>query len=427
LPPTEAALKAEPKELPSSGPDIQVVRQVIERHFPHLWLAVEVGLSTCASLLLADSSNPVALIYVGPPAFGKTTVAGMIAGWKLAYLSDTFTPAAFVSHAANVKQQDLAKVDLLPKIKHKVLITPELAPIFKGKEEDLTQRFSILTRILDGQGFRSDSGTHGGRGYEGDYLFAWIGCTTPFDRKAWKVMAQLGSRLFFLLMESVEEITAEDLVTATKETPYKTRIAECKAAVHEYLDALFDHRGGVRGVQWKSDADPEEVTQWIAQCALLLSRMRTPRAEIDGPIPVTEAPYRAYSVLYNLARGHALVHGRTALTSDDLPPLAQVTASSMPTERAWVFRALVESASGQLTVTEVKGALRVKDAETAIKVMEDVDSLEVMEYVKPGMGTASFLRFQPKWSWCASSEFRAMLAPTDHSGAVCAPPTDQLT
>jgi hypothetical protein len=99
----------------------------------------------------------------------------------------------------------------------------------------------------------------------------------------------------------------------------------------------------------------------------------------------------------------------------------------MPTERAWVFRALVESASGQLTVAEVKGALRVKDAETAIKVMEDLDSLEVMEYVKPGIGTASFLRFQPKWSWCASSEFRAMLAPTDQSGAVCAPPTDQLT
>src|SRR5262249_58021796 len=117
-------------------------------------------------------SNPVAVIYVGGPSSSKTTVADLFADHAIAYVSDNFTPAAFVSHAANRTTKDLGKVDLLPRIKHKVLVTPELAPIFRGKEDELAQRFAIITRVLDGQGLMTDSGTHGRRGYRGDYRFA---------------------------------------------------------------------------------------------------------------------------------------------------------------------------------------------------------------------------------------------------------------
>jgi hypothetical protein len=110
----------------------------------------------------------------------------------LVYVTDNFTPASFVSQAANVKTEKLPKVDLLPRIRHKLLVTPELAPIFHGKEADLTRTFAILTRVLDGDGLRTDSGTYGSRGYRGDYLFAWLGCTTPFDAIVWRVMAHCG-------------------------------------------------------------------------------------------------------------------------------------------------------------------------------------------------------------------------------------------
>src|SRR3712207_3933042 len=110
-------------------------------------------------------------------------------------MSPTTSPrASFVSHAANVSRGELEAVDLLPRIKHKVLITPELAPIFRGKDDELAQRFSIMTRVLDGQGLQTDSGTHGRRGHRGDYLFAWLGCTTPLEDKVWRVIAQLGGR-----------------------------------------------------------------------------------------------------------------------------------------------------------------------------------------------------------------------------------------
>ena len=140
---------------------VQQTQEAIERAFPHLWPAVEVGLSTCATLLLKDNANPVALIYVGPPSAGKTTVAGMFEGAKangklLCYRTDKFTPAAFVSHSAKANTKQLAEIDLLPRIKHKVLLTPELSTIFRGKQDELADRFSIITRVLDGQGLASD-------------------------------------------------------------------------------------------------------------------------------------------------------------------------------------------------------------------------------------------------------------------------------
>jgi hypothetical protein len=50
---------------------------------------------------------------------------------------DQFTPKAFVSHAANRKPEQLAKIDLLPKLKDKTLLVKELAPIFRGREDSL--------------------------------------------------------------------------------------------------------------------------------------------------------------------------------------------------------------------------------------------------------------------------------------------------
>src|SRR5262249_54104774 len=155
------------------------VKSKVEEHFPTLWPAVEAGLSTCATLLLADNSNPVALIYVAPPSTGKTTVASMfehatVNGRPLCYRSDKFTPVVFVSPCAKATTKGLADVDLLHKIKDRVLLTPELSTIFQGKQDDLCERFSIITRVMDGQGLTTDSGTHGQRGYVGEYLFAWL-------------------------------------------------------------------------------------------------------------------------------------------------------------------------------------------------------------------------------------------------------------
>src|SRR5439155_20871051 len=102
---------------------------------------------------------------------GKTIVLNFFDVPELVYTTDNFTPAAFVTHASNVKRQDLDRVDLLPRIRYRTLIARDLAPLFGAKKDDVTKSLGILTRVLDGQGLETDSGLHGQRGYRGDYVF----------------------------------------------------------------------------------------------------------------------------------------------------------------------------------------------------------------------------------------------------------------
>lgn len=395
--------------------DVTTVRQVIDEHFPGLWPAVDLGLSACATLLLRDNANPVSLIYVGGPGSSKTTVAEFFTDHKATYISDDFTPAAFVSQAASVKRKDLAGVDLLPRIRHKVLITPELATIFRGKEEELINNFKIITRVLDGQGLRRDLGTHGGRGYRGDYVFAWIGCTTPIEPKAWKIMAQLGSRLFFFNTDPERPATVEDVLNSNKGLSYKMRRERCKKAVHDFLTKLLMNETETKtrygDVEWDSSQDPEHVHEWIARCAVLLARMRSlPRAPeaVEGSEGNQEQPYRANAVLYSLARGHALVHGRRQLTEEDLPPVAKVTVSSMPPRAAKIFTALVRKGE-PLTVAEAQQAIGTRHPDTARKEMQTLSASGVVEYLDAGQGKLALLQFHSEFEWCASPEFRALL------------------
>ena len=394
--------------------EIGGVREIICTHFPELWPALEAGLSTCATLLLSDNVNPVALIYVGPSSAGKTTVARMfegvmVNGVELVYRSDKFTPASFVTHSARATADQLAKADLLPKIRFKILLTPELSTIFRGKPDELAERFSIITRVLDGQGLTTDSGTHGRRGYTGDYLFAWIGGTTPFHDTVWEVMAQLGCRLFFLVMDAGTTSTVEDMVKAHSDPlSYGDKVKISQKEVGRLVEMFFTRFGGVRGVHWNAQGDPTEVLTRIAQCATLLAVMRTPIPRELGVTPQPESPLRANSVLYNLARGHALIHGRTQLSVEDLPMVARVAISSIPHEPRKVFLALAKNEGLPLTVKQVENS-KVGSRHTAERVMEALDQLGVMTFEKDGTGKASRLSIRPEWAWCMDEDFRALL------------------
>ena len=395
-----------------------VLSSLVQRHFPKLKPAVDLALAVCATLLLKDNANPTAVVFVGPPSAGKSTVLEMfgdatVNGEILCYVSDSFTPASFVSQAANVAAADLKEVDLLPRIRHKILVTPELAPTFRGNEDHLVGTFSVITRVLDGQGFSRDAGTHGQREYRGDYLFNWLGATTPFDQTVWKVMDQLGSRMFFLLVDQHKTLTAEDLMAMTSSVSYREKLAECRQAVHEFLQELFTCYGGVRGVTWDPENDPRDVRLWIARCAQLLAQVRGAPSK-SNPLGSQEIPLRAHAVLLNLARGHALVQGRTQLTEEDVPLIAEVTFSTMPHPLGAVYRALAVHPQGLLTRAEVQAVLQVKSHNTARDVMEDFQISSVIRYTSQGQGKSAHLTFYEEWAWCQSPTFQAFLQPSSN-------------
>lgn len=393
-----------------NGLNIDRVQRVVEENFPGLWPIVDLGLTTAATLLLADNCNPSAVIFVGGPSSSKTTVVEMFGDHERCYLSDNFTPASFVTHAANVSRDRLAEIDLLPRIRHTLLLTPELAPLFRGKQDDLVQRFAILTRVLDGQGLQTDSGTHGRRGYRGDYLFAWLGCTTPFSPSVWQAMAQLGSRLFFYRVPE-QQVTVDDLLRVHEQVPYRERVEFCREVVQHFLTDLFTFYGDVRGVQWDSSNDDGNMKLWLAYLAKLLvaTRGANPLQDFGSTSQMQgERPWRAHAGLFNLARAHALVHGRRQLTMDDFPPVADLTVSSMPDRSRQVFKAMLQN-GGTLTVHEAQIALNVDSPQTARAMLQEISKQGVFLFVEDGVGKTAHLRFCKEWEWLVQSSLKKVV------------------
>ena len=421
---SETPVRTEPPRIakltrPTQALTVDQWRAVIGKNFPTLLRPAEVCLSVEAQLLLNDVSNPFALALVDVPSSGKTIILNFFDGpAELSYTTDNFTPASFVSHASNVSREDLGKVDLLPRIRYHVLIVRELGSIFGAKEDDLIKSLGILTRVLDGEGLETDSGVHGKRGYKGDYIFMLLAGTPPIPPRVFKIMGNFGSRLFFLALHTPEE-NDDDLVAQNKGVDRKSRESACRTATGEFLRTQWsDNRSGIA---WNKANDPDDCLRVIARCARLLAALRGAinvwytgegGEKLSHNVPVIEKAHRINCLLYNLARGHALICGRRQLTNEDLWPVLEVTFDSAPTIRAKVFRRLIET-GGTLNTSDVMDLLRCS-APTARKEMEALSVLGIADKTSESKGEAGHPEAQitltERFAWFAGDDCKALMS-----------------
>jgi phage/plasmid primase-like uncharacterized protein len=414
------------KLIPPSKPlTCEQWRSVIKRNFPTLVGAAEICLSVEAQLLLNDVCNPFALALVDVPSSGKTIILNFFDGpSELSYTTDNFTPASFVSHASNVKRDELSAVDLLPRIRYHTLIVRELGSIFGAKDDDLIKSLGILTRVLDGEGLETDSGVHGKRGYKGDYLFMLLAGTPPIPPRVFKIMGNLGSRLFFVSLHTPDE-NDDELIAQNKGTTRKLKESECKTATENFLRTLWANN--LKGVEWNRARDPDDCLRVIARCARLLASLRGAinvwhsddgGEKLSHNVPVIEKPHRINCLLYNLARAHALICGRQQLEDEDLWPVLDVTFDSAPTTRAKLFRGLIK-AGGTLNTSQVVKLLRCSPP-TARKEMEALCVLDVAEKTAEGDGGPGHpetqIRLAAVFSWFGSEDCRRLMRETDAQG-----------
>ncbi len=358
-------------------------RAVVMRYLAAYWFAIEAGIATHLTLLLKDNTNPCALVYQGPISGGKSTVVRIDKYSRIAYASDKFTAASFVSHATNVAFDQLDEVDLLPRIKHRCLLTEELSTIFRKSEEELQTSLSTITRVLDGEGFTSDSGSHGRRGYTGDYQFTWLGGSTPLPRRAWVVMAQLGSRMLFFNLTGQTRSKDQKVLELSSTTSFSQRRDICAAYVSDVIDAFIPDDNAIRSIAWPRN-DPPEVLRAIVDLAELLAVCRrVPEHEGHMGQKSTFMPQedssRATSLLFNLACGRAIAYGRRTLLRDDLDLLFHITLSSMPEDRGQILQAL---AAGHTTLTSIASHTGLSYPTVKSK-SDQLIQLDVLEEVPP--------------------------------------------
>jgi len=386
----------------------------VNLNFPGIWPAVEAVGSVYSLLYIKDVTLPFALFLLGDPSSKKSTVLALFEGLNRVYKTDKFSPKSFVSQYGAMKKEDLLQVDLLPRIKNRLFITPELAPIFGATEDELRENMAIITRVMDGRGLLTDSGVHGQRGYSGDYNFMWAGAVVDIPYRAWKLMGNLGSRLYFFRVKG-REIEEDEAINNLIGPTYLEKLEKCKEACERYFKWLVGREGPI---EWNKEKDSVDVRKVIVRVARLLSRLRATvniwekegieGSEYEYATPVIENPDRAENQLYNLARGHAFFMGRRQILEDDLPLIIYVALSSASKERVKLLEILLDN-NGSISSSQLEKELGCSKS-TALRVMKElfiiglVDEIEIETKTKPIKG----VRLKDELKWFLSDEFKEL-------------------
>jgi hypothetical protein len=398
---------------------------ITEAHFsPSVWQALDFTLSIANILHIKDCSLPFMGILLGRPSSYKTLAIELLRGTPNTIYSDAFTAKSFVSHNSGVSEKKLAEIDLLPKIKNKVFLTPELSPTFSSREEDLTNILGIVTRLMDGHGFESDSGACGHRGYSGEFMFTWIGACVEIPRKVHRLLSTLGPKIYFLRLEAPDK-KEDDYLQQLQNENFKQRREEVYRALVEYLKwfAYCPHLeqqqqgaavGGSREkIAWGQD-DPEAL-RLVVRFAKLLAHLRgsvpiwesrdTQGVDYAYSLPSIEEPSRAATQLRNLARGHALSEGRTSITKQDLAIVARTMLSTAPIERVAIFDLLL-AMNGSLTTSDIVHGLGTSNP-TAKRGMAELRALGLVDMPHPDACNAEWgITLKRAFHWFLSEEFK---------------------
>lgn len=390
-------------------------KKTILNNFPHLWSYTEACASTLAILLIKDV-QPFALVLQGVPSGGKTTTLDFFKGFPFSHATDKFTARAFVSHVAQKSEDELRKIDLLPRIKGKVLITPDLTTLFGAKPDELKETFSLLTRVMDGRGLTIDSGVYGARGYAGDYMFTWIGATTPIPHSVWDLFGNLGARMYFMQVINSKKSNS-CYVDNLKQKSYRKRVEECNQATLRFLKGIWLEDK----IDWNSANESDELLELIVLVAKVVSRLRGKTnvaidlftKETHHSEVIIEEPDRCIQALYTLARGHALIQGRTQITIADLPVVIDVGLSSAPWERVKTFAYLLTKPGASVTTSELAGDFKWARS-TAIRAMKTLEILGLVDLTeesvqtKGGPQTGYVMKLKDVFGWFKSPEFQKL-------------------
>jgi DNA-binding transcriptional ArsR family regulator len=391
---------------------------------PEIWPGLEFELSILRILDIEGCTLPFIGIILGRPSSYKTVIISLLKKWHSTFYTDNFTARSFVSHSTAVNSpEELEEIDLLPKIRNKLFLTPELSPMFTTKEEDLIQLLGIITRVADGHGYVSDSGAHGHRGYDEDIMFTWAGAAVDIPYKVYKILGNLGAKLYFFRMEFKDETTDQLLNYATVGDEFNDKVLGVQNALFDYLKWFEICPVMTPKIMWDRLNDNRDALKYIVMMADLLSYLRcvaqvwethdSQGSDYAYSISQREVPRRAVTCLSNLARGHALLTGRNHITLDDVPMIIKTALDTAPIERVSLFSLLIAN-NGKLTTSEILQSLNVSRP-TALRTMAELKAIglvDVEDFKDEGQNNVSRrIVLKPRFSWFLSDSMIKKIYP----------------
>jgi hypothetical protein len=374
-------------------------------------------------LNIKDCSLPFAGILLGPASSLKTVSIELFRGRDHTFYTDNFSAKAFVSHNSAVNKNKLKEIDMLPKISNKFFLTPELAPTFAQREEELTQTLGIMTRILDGHGYESDTGAQGHRGYNEEIMFVWLGAAVDIPHKVHKQLSVLGPKLYFYRLSKSEE--TEDYYYDKRNENFGEKKQAIQRALIEYIE-YFDTNpriilvNDIIKISLNHKKDEELAHRYIIRLAQLLARLRaivptwetknTQGSEYAYGLANIEDPSRAITQLTNLARGHALSQGRDYITLSDVPIVAHMVLSTASIERVTIFQLLI-SHNSTLSAQQIMQGLNTTKP-TALKTMTELQAIGLARMYDDNpedYNSKKIIELRSEYEWFLTDEFKELV------------------
>ena len=335
-------------------------------------------------------------VILAAPASTKTLTIQLFRKYPGSFYTDSFTPSSLVSHNPALTEEQLQKVDMLPKIKNKLVLTPELSSVLTDKDDNVQKVLGTLTRVLDGHGFENDSGAQGHRRY-GETMFVWLGSAVEIPPRVWKLLGTLGHKIYFLRPPAHKK-SVEQLKNIAKHNNFSANNKEIESALLDYLmtfDSAPQEEGktklndkGILKVRWREEIeeDQDKAIEYVAQIGRLLASLRgtvrvsanhytghshgtnaaeqSPTREeygsqdYDVEIPIIEDPSRTVILLRNLAIGHAISQGRDSIGMTDIPMVIKTALSTALIRRVKVLDLLLKN-NGEITTSKIVKQLKI--------------------------------------------------------------------
>ena len=430
---------------------------IVKRNFPEAWPLLQFCLAVKSILNIDGCTLPFMGVILAIPSSMKTLVIQLFRKYPYSIYSDSFTPNSFESHNAVLSEKELRRIDLLPRLKNKLFLTPELAPVFTANEDELRKSLGIITRILDGHGLETDSGAQGHRKY-GKTFFVWIGAGVEIPFRVWQLLGTLGHKIYFL-RPVIPEKTVQELEKIARENNFQDKFTECENALLEYLiafdSASLDNKistdeDGIVKIKWNENESGEQaqaITS-IAQIANLQKRLRgtvyisqsktrtsrhnskrfsnidndkdsnrenhessfgaTYESDYDTDYPIVEDPSRAVVMLRNLAIGNAISQGRDNINLEDISLITNVALSTTTRSRSELIRLLLRN-SGELTTSNIVKENKISSP-FAKKTMRELAAVGIVEI----LGVASYsnselkITLRDEYKWFKNQDFQKL-------------------
>jgi hypothetical protein len=143
----------------------------------------------------------------------------------------------------------------------------------------------------------------------------------------------------------------------------------------------LERNGKVKGsrllkMKWDRDKDDSQARQCVSELAILLSHLRCDvqtwkeGSDIGFSPSLPEHPQRAAEILFNLAKGHALLYGRNFVTMHDIPIVVKTVLSTAQIDRVKIFSLLLANKGRPLSTSEIIKSLNISPPTARRKMVE---------------------------------------------------------